>query len=344
MKSTARRQRGRIALTPLSVFVNSNRLSTNRFERYGDAWFATWNVDGCLRVQRGDVLDGGLLTDDGVIAFRNVGSRQKRVPVDAGGERLQLRDAHRIVDLVDVAAFRGRPAGLRDAGLEFENRSGALRRFGVADHREHPLDIRTIGIELRFEIRIEIVVAVRQTEAGLSDEERVHGRVRRIGRDTDTEQRDAKRAARLTHVARERVPVADGRDLFEILLERLVVETLDRCFVHEAVIDAAELTVGGRLFDDVANLCLRAVEDVESHASRRLVGRDLRPRFPGAVHELIEVVTRLGVPIHACEIDAPGAKVLRDRRRPGGRRLGRDRHPRAIRGRGNADRQGDERR
>ncbi len=53
MSVAPRFHRGRSSVTPLSVLVKAKRLSTNRFDRYGDAWSATWNASHTFSVASG---------------------------------------------------------------------------------------------------------------------------------------------------------------------------------------------------------------------------------------------------------------------------------------------------
>jgi hypothetical protein len=267
-------------------------------------------------VERRDLLDRRLLLDDGVVAPGNPRSREIGVPVEARRERLQLGDAHRVVDLVDVAAVGRRPARLRHGGLEREHRVGVLRRVRVADHAQRALDVGAIGVELRLERGCEVVIAIGQAEARLTEEQRVRRGVRRIGGHAGAHQRQAERAVGLAHESRERVLVGECGHALQIRLQRLVVARLDRGFVHEAAIHAAERAGRRRLLDDGANLRLRPVEDVEADAGGRLVGRDLGPPFPAAVDELIEILGGLGRAIHRRQVHAPGSKPRRRLRRP----------------------------
>ena len=126
-------------------------------------------------------LIGGLLQHDRAIALRDARCCQIRVPVESGRVRLQLGDAHRVVDLVDIAPIGRRPADFRDLGFERQHRVGVLRRLRIARHREGPLDVGAIRVELRLERGGQVVVAIGQPEPGLAEEERVQSRVRRIG-------------------------------------------------------------------------------------------------------------------------------------------------------------------
>src|SRR4029079_18771794 len=101
-----------------------------------------------------------------------------------------------------------------------------LRGVGVADHRQETLDIRAIRIELRLEVGTEVVVAIRESNAGLSDEQGVYRWICRVRPDADANQRAAERAVGLTHETGERVLVGDGRNTLQVLLQRLVVQSI----------------------------------------------------------------------------------------------------------------------
>ena len=195
-----------------------------------------------------------------------------------------------------------------------------LRRRRVAQDGERALDVGAIRVELRFERRVQVVIAVRQADAGLTQIERVHDRLRGIRVHAGSEDAAAESAVRLAHVLRERRLVGDGRHALEIRLKGLVVELLDGRLVHEALIHPAKLGRRRRVLDDRANLLLREVEDVVADAGRRLIVGDLCLRGPRAVHEAIEIVTGVDRAIHRREIHAPRAEVPhrgRCRGRPG---------------------------
>ena len=117
---------------------------------------------------------------------------EEGAPGEARRERLQLRHAHRVVGLDRVALFDLAPAGLGDPGLQGDDRRGVRLRVGPAGHPQHLGDIGLVLGLLRREAGLQVVVAVRQAEAGLAEFDGVAVRVLGVGADAHAEDRQSK--------------------------------------------------------------------------------------------------------------------------------------------------------
>jgi len=111
--------------------------------------------------------------------------------------------------------------------------------------------------------------------------------------------------------------VLASRILVEIIRDRRDVALLDPGFIHERVIDGADLaqSVAGEAPDFAAslmmakNLVLGLVTERVERAEARLVRRDHRPGIPRPVGIVEEAVAGLGLRINASQIKAPGADL-----------------------------------
>ena len=109
----------------------------------------------------------GWLGDNEFLGILHAVRLEIKLPIEARGQLGQLGNAHLVVGLVGVAVFHLGPLDLGNLGFQGHDIGGRL--LGVADlgQRQHLLDIRLVGFQLRLELGIPVVVAVRQAQARL---------------------------------------------------------------------------------------------------------------------------------------------------------------------------------
>ena len=133
--------------------------------------------------------------------------------------------------------------------------------------------------------------------------------MREIGQHADSEQGLPEVAVRPRHEAGELGLRLDRGDLGEVGLQRRRVELLEPGLVHVALVERAQLAVGGRGHDDRAQLLLVAVRQLRSDSVLRFVGGDLVRVEPFARGVALEVVARVHRQVARRNVDAPGAVV-----------------------------------
>ncbi len=271
--------------------------------------------------------EGGFLANDDATGLAHPSGREPSRPGKAGGVGVEFRLRHGVVGLVPVAAFGPAPARLGDPGFEGDDLVSVLLRLRPADHVEHARDVVTVLGLLVLERIFQVIVAIRKAQSGLGRVERILGRVLLVLVHRHEEETRAETASRTSH---QHCNVGLGlgvADRGQIVCDRRGVELFDPRFIHERVVERADLArvaVGGgaglgRILDDRADLFLRLVAERFEHAETGLVRRDCRPRSPCPVGIVEEAVPRVGLPVHAGNVEAPGAVPGRGRglsRRP----------------------------
>ncbi len=286
----------------------------------------------------GDAGDGGVLHQHQGLDVRHLGARQEGGPVDAGGQGRQVRRLGRIVQLVDLAALDRGPVLLGYPGLEGQDVGGGLGRIGPADGRQGAGQIGQIGLALSGEVRLQIVVAVRQAQAALTQIGRVHVRLLQVLEHVDAEQGGAETFVALPHQPGHAGVVGDGLDRRQIGGQRGRRQLIDPGLVHEAGVQGADLLgvgvdrVGGAGFDDGLQLALGVLVKHVERAEPGLVRRNLGGAQIGAVGVFIEVVARLHRGVATGQVEAPGPERRRRARQT----------VRMLLGRGRAAGQGDD--
>ncbi len=152
-----------------------------------------------------------------------------------------------------------------------------------------------------------------------------------VGVDLQRKHRPADVRRGLRHQGREFGLRRHRRDRREIGRERLGVERFDAGFVHEALVEIADLPrcrsagAGCAGLDQRAQLLLREVVDIAPGARAGLIGRDLGLGQPTPVGVGEEIIAGPDVRIPGREIHAPAPEALWRgrlagcRRRDGGR-------------------------
>jgi hypothetical protein len=269
---------------------------------------------------RGDLRQGGVLADDG--ARRLVETRFLEVdgPREARRVLVELGEGHRVVGLVAVAALRARPVRLGDLGLEGHDVGGVLRGLSPAGERQQVGDVLLVTVFLRLEVVAQVELAVGEAEAGLPDVERVLFRVLGVIADAGVEERAAEARRRAAHRAGDIVERLLALDGVEVRLDRLRVELLRGRLIERRPVQRGglrlvraglEILVGGPAVEDRPDLHFGGVAEHVERSETGLVGRDLRGRDPLAVDVLEEVVARLDGGVHALNVEAPRAVLLR---------------------------------
>jgi len=230
-------------------------------------------------------------------------------PVELRRVLFQLRQRHRIVELVEVAKVRLRPGDLRNLRLEREELVRLGRRVRRADHLERALDVRTIGVALLLVLVRQVIVAVRHPHSVRPDEGDVNLRISRIGKRAERIDGRSEIAQRMRHVPGELGLGLDRVDLREVGLERRGVELLEPRLIHVAGVEGAELAILRRAKNDCAQLLLVAIDELGTDPVLRLVGRDLVRIEPLARGVALEIVARPDRRIARGNVDSPRAEM-----------------------------------
>src|SRR5690606_22888699 len=123
------------------------------------------------RVQRGlgedlgDAGEGSVFHQDDGVHVADLGALQEGGPVKAGGQPGQISGRGRVVDLVDLTTLDRGPVLFGDPGFEGQDVGGGLGRVGPAGGGQGAVYIGDIGLALRREVGLQVVVAVGQAEA-----------------------------------------------------------------------------------------------------------------------------------------------------------------------------------
>jgi len=254
-------------------------------------------------------------------APRNAGALEPGGPGKTGRELLQLRDRGGVVDLVRVAPVGGRPGCLRDGALGVVDRLRARLRILHAGEREHPREVRPVGLARGFQrgIGTKVVVAIRHSESRLPDEHHVGVRVLVVR--VDPHRDDAPDPeVRIAHGSGEIVARAERLKSGEILRDGLHSGRFDSGLVPEGLVEIAQLLLLGvevapraQLGDDRLHPLFVAEAHLEPGPRRGPVGRnDGRPK-PASIGVNEEVVSGIGGSVDEIEIHAPRGHAERGR-------------------------------
>ncbi len=290
---------------------------------------------GLEHLQRGPLIDGGDLGQGGLLAHDHtvhalqLGCVEHCAPGIAGGVLGQPSDGGGIIDLVRIALLDAAPAGLGDAGLEGDDGLGQGVRPRPAGQAQHLAHVGLVLGLLGGELRLQIVVPVRQAETVLADVDGVAVRILGVGLDVDAE-KGSLEGADLALQQRQLIAALHRSDGGEVGLQRLGAQGVDPGLVHEGVIERPGLhRIGGVVYgrragrlEDATQPPLGDIGHDVVEAITRLVGRDLQGAQEAAVGEGPEVVTRLYAGVLALGVEAPG---------PGAdHRIGRRRNGRGV--------------
>ena len=251
---------------------------------------------------------------------RDVGLGKECIPREFWSKFLQVRNGHRIVDLVLIAAVLVGPLHLRDLNLERVDFGRA--RIGVrgAGERQHLGEVFLVGF-LRghdFLVGLQIVVAVGHAEAALIQVDRIGVRILVIRADADIVDTSGLAPDR-THGARDIRARFQMGEIVEVRLHRREAVRFDLLLIHEGVVEVSQLLLfvvelvirlGFQLGHDLAHLFFALDAQILEGARAGAVRRNLRRLHPASVDVQKEVVTGLHTLIHGGEVDAPRA-ILR---------------------------------
>ena len=268
-------------------------------------------VERRCRVGCGEAGERIGLTDDEAVAIADPGAVQKRTPVDAGGERRDFCRRMRIVLDCQIAKLCLVPAALGNGGLERERPRCRAGRILPAEQGQQLGRICAIGLALRGEVRLQIIIAVGQAETGLAEIDRVAiGRLQ-VGVDEGRGDRRIEVIGSLAHERGELGRRRCGADGVEFRLDRGEAGALDLRLIHERRVESAGLATNvSRLLADALRHLLQQLVKVGLHPVGHFdpprdgwaVGRDYGPREILAVGILEEVVAGPGRGIDRAEV------------------------------------------
>ena len=157
--------------------------------------------------------------------------REHRIPIDGRDHLLESSAIDRIVRGLDVTLAFRRPVDRCELGFKSNDGIGGGRCRRVADELEYFRDVCLIGLAIGVETvaLVEVVVAIRHSQAGLSDADRVLRRIGRIRKDIHADR------ARIIDVAYQLDDVGLGfgsRDRVDIPFQWLYSSGFNRGFTH----------------------------------------------------------------------------------------------------------------
>ena len=255
-------------------------------------------------IERRQPLHGRILVDDDAFLRRDPGAGEIGVPIDARRIGLELVGRIGIVDLLDLAPVGRIPAERGDFGFEGHDLRGGRGGIGRADRLQSPRDVVEIGLALGRELRIEVIILLRQADPALAHPQHVHRRIVGVGIDREVDQVDAELPVGAAHEAGELALVLDGLHFGEIARQRLQPELFGALFIHERVVQGAVLAARGRAGDQLLQLAAHFLAEIDERAGGRPVRRDLRRVDPLAGGIALEIVARLNALVARGKVDA----------------------------------------
>ena len=250
------------------------------------------------------------------------GHRRRVEGLEVGGprevrrEQGELGQALAVVGLVRVAALDARHRGLGQARLERRHGLrvlGGLRR-GFAHEGEHLRDVGKVFVAelLRLVVRLEVIVAVGQSQATLVGPDDDLARVAAVLVGAELEDRVDAHHLEARDLGLERGDRGDLLDRGKLALQRREPLRLDGGLVHARQVEVADLlvvrarSVGGLrdlLEDLVQALAVLLLEEREGPPVG-LVGGDRVRLEPSAVAVEVEVLARGHRRVHVRGVDA----------------------------------------
>ncbi len=265
----------------------------------------------CPFEERREIADRGELAQNEVLPRPQFSGLEEGLPGESSGIGLELRLGTRVVGCLHVAAFFDGPLRLRHIGFESHDGGGfGVRRLNVAECQQL-LDVGDILLTHFLELRVllQVVVAVRQPEAGLADDDAVAVRILQIRRDIDVVERSESRRA---EDCSDRLFGGHAGDALQIGGDRREAIGFDGRLIHETCIVVADLLLrgagrgmsGGGGLDDLAHAALGQIRELVERPVGGAVGRKLETVEPFAVGIDVEVVSRPNVGLHGGQIEA----------------------------------------
>ena len=300
MRDSARFQRGRSSCVPARVRPWKSKFSSTKSAESREARaqpLLEGGQVGALPQGGGAAQVVGLVDVDDEAADGHVGSARPRVPVEAGGEGIELAPQGRVVGQEGIAVG-DRVAVVRGQGrLQRHDAPRPAVGVGHARQRQEAPGVGDVGLADRLVVVLAVVGLVGQSDAGLDQGDHVGGGVVRVGAHVGAHQAsDAlsherahglgqlrSRAARLDDV--QFGAQGGGAGLVDgVLVEELRPQGRDALGVH-IVEDARRRVLG-----NCAGIFFGCVAQCVEGAVHRAVGRDFVGRQPGPVHVAVKIV------------------------------------------------------
>ncbi|MNQ89922.1 hypothetical protein D3C85_1052460 [compost metagenome] len=253
------------------------------------------------------------LADDQALLPRKAGLAEIGVPVDGGGEALELAHRPLVVILLPVPQGHVVPLDLGEPGLESQDAFGLGPRIRLAEAAQHGGDVLLVFLQQRLAggIRLEIVIPVRQAEPGLIEVDRIAVRCLGVRVYPEAERGVATDAAALGECAGE---VLRGSDLLYLAQhgqQRRSALGVAGILIQIALVkipDLLGLGAGGGLavqpFHQHPHVRQGLVPQHVEGAVGGPVVRDLGGTEPVAVHVAEEVVTGFDPGVHVGQREA----------------------------------------
>src|SRR4051812_10347355 len=238
---------------------------------------------------------------------------EERGPVETRRELVELRAGRRIVHLVRIALLDARHRRVRERVLELVHglgRSGS-RPLVVAEQHADRGEMRAVLVldRARLLVVLQVVVAVRQTEAALHEVDDVLGARERVGHHAQGESRAHAVPLKPAEQRRQVVARRDAFGAAKDVAQAREARPLDALLVQAARVEIAdELLVPGpalarRILEDLVEHGEVSVADLAETAPAGLVVGDRRGGEPRAIRVLEEVVARPHRFVHELPLD-----------------------------------------
>ena len=159
----------------------------------------------------------------------------------------ELGDFHLVVRRIAIAISRAVPLGCRYRRFQRDNSGCRTGGIGLLCEREQLHDVSGVcgaGF-LHFRVVLQIVIAIRQAETGLSDLHDVHIRPFRILAHSNADRRIDAESGEVRKCCGKLHRVSQGGDGFHLTRERGDPKLLDSCRIHVAGVQVTNLSLDG---------------------------------------------------------------------------------------------------
>ncbi len=269
-------------------------------------------LDRNLPEQLRQTLDGVELPDHELVLRIESGRPQVGAPGDCRRQLLELRAAAQVIGQVALAPFGHGPVQGRNPRLDVQNRFCLGGGVMISRQRQHPLDMRLILLPQPLEdsLVLQIVVAVRKSEAALGERDDITIRVLRVRDDPDPDG-GCQIQILATHQTRQVFIRARCGNRAQSRLGWPETRAFDGRGIDKAAIEVAHLLLIGtrgscprEILDDLAKVRGGPLIEDTKTSPGGPIRRNRGGIEPMAVGVPVEIVARLDARVSRAQIDA----------------------------------------